>query len=223
MRTLLVPLMVAAGLTAQDSTGSRGWLERGKEAVEADRNQDAVAAFQKASDLNPASVIPRLYLAGTLLAGDPDSAARQRAELELLRVLQVEPENRFAPGLLRLVRPVLCAPAPPEPAGTKPARPQTLRVTGNVQSFRLIDGPQPDYPLLARQARIQGTVALRVLIAADGTVSCLDLISGHPLLVPAAMDAVKRWRYRPTIVNLLPMEVLSEVRVNFSLAEGTRF
>lgn len=77
---------------------------------------------------------------------------------------------------------------------------------------------QPEYPLLARQARIGGVARLKAVIGRDGTVQDLSLLSGQPLLVEAAMDAVKKWVYKPTYLNGVPVEVLTEVDVNFQLA-----
>jgi protein TonB len=75
------------------------------------------------------------------------------------------------------------------------------------------------YPPLAKQARVQGSVVLSVIIAEDGAVKQVQLVSGHPLLAPAAMDAVKKWVYRPTIVNGKRVEVITVVEVDFSLQE----
>ena len=79
---------------------------------------------------------------------------------------------------------------------------------------------QPVYPPLARAARIQGTVMLRAIISRTGTIENLQVISGHPLLVRAATDAVLQWRYRPYVLNGDPVEVETQVTVNFSLPGG---
>jgi periplasmic protein TonB len=79
---------------------------------------------------------------------------------------------------------------------------------------------QPVYPPLARQARIQGSVVLRAVIDRDGKIKNLQVVGGHPLLVQAAMDAVRQWRYRPYILNELPIEVETQITVNFSLGGG---
>jgi periplasmic protein TonB len=89
---------------------------------------------------------------------------------------------------------------------------------GNVEAAKLLHEVQPQYPVLARDARIQGTVVLQAVIAKDGTVQDLSLVSGQPLLVPAALNAVKQWVYRPTYLNGVPVEVLTEVDVNFRLS-----
>jgi protein TonB len=82
----------------------------------------------------------------------------------------------------------------------------------------LIRKVQPTYPPLARAARIQGTVLLQAVISKQGSIEHLQLISGHPMLVQAAMDAVRQWRYRPYILNGEPVEVETQITVNFSLA-----
>jgi TonB family protein len=94
-----------------------------------------------------------------------------------------------------------------------------LRIGGNVQALKIDQKVQPAYPALAKQARLQGTVRLEVLIDKTGVVSHIGLISGHPLLLPSAIEAVKQWTYRPTLLNGEPVEVLTTVDVNYTLAE----
>lgn len=77
---------------------------------------------------------------------------------------------------------------------------------------------QPAYPALARSARIQGAVILQAMISKDGLIENLRLASGHPMLVPAALEAVKQWRYHPYILNGEAVEVETQITVNFSLA-----
>ena len=109
--------------------------------------------------------------------------------------------------------------APPPPAPARTETPERIRKGGLVEAANLIYGPKPDYPQLAKLARIQGTVRLEALIAADGTVTGLKVVSGHPLLVKAALEAVERWRYRPTLLNGQPVEVETEIDVNFALEQ----
>ena len=78
---------------------------------------------------------------------------------------------------------------------------------------------QPLYPPLARSARIQGEVVLRAVINREGNVQDLQVLRGHPMLVQAALDAVRQWRYRPYYLNGEPVEVETHVTVNFVLAE----
>jgi len=79
---------------------------------------------------------------------------------------------------------------------------------------------EPTYPAIAKTARVQGTVILAAVIGKDGTIENLHVVSGHPLLQGAAMEAVKQWRYRPYILNGEPVEVDTQVVVNFTLAGG---
>ncbi|MGC2794518.1 MAG: TonB family protein, partial [Candidatus Sulfotelmatobacter sp.] len=98
--------------------------------------------------------------------------------------------------------------------------PQRVRVSQGVSAGLLVRRVQPNYPPLARQARIQGTVVLHAVIAKDGSIQGLTLISGHPMLAPAAIDAVKQWKYKPYLLNGEPVEVDTEVLVNFTLSGG---
>ncbi len=93
-----------------------------------------------------------------------------------------------------------------------------IRVGGNVQSAKLVHKVTPVYPPLARQARVQGTVRFAALLGKDGRVQGLFAESGHPLLVDAAMQAVREWTYQTTLLNGNPVEVLTAIDVNFTLA-----
>ena len=103
---------------------------------------------------------------------------------------------------------------PPPPKET----PKRIRVGGQVQTAKLINKVQPVYPPLAKQARIQGTVRLQAIIAKDGSVVELQVLSGHPLLQQAALDAVRQWRYQPTLLNQEPVEVVTTIDVIFTLS-----
>src|SRR5579883_2073158 len=89
-------------------------------------------------------------------------------------------------------------PPPPKKVEEKPVMPQRIRVGGNVQQAMLISQPRPIYPPLAKQARISGTVTLNAVIGKDGHIANLSVAKGHPLLIQAALDAVKNWVYKPT-------------------------
>src|ERR1700727_466035 len=103
----------------------------------------------------------------------------------------------------------------------KIATPTRVRVSSGVSSGLLIRKVSPTYPPLARQARIQGTVVLQAQISKDGSIQNLQLISGHPMLAPAAIEAVKQWKYKPYLLNGEPVEVETQVQVNFTLAGGS--
>src|SRR6202041_3332474 len=96
----------------------------------------------------------------------------------------------------------------------KVATPQRVRVSQGVVSGLKVRDVKPNYPPLARQARIQGTVVLHAVISKDGSIEGLTLVSGHPMLAPAAIDAVKQWKYKPYLLNGEPVEVDTEVQVN---------
>lgn len=114
---------------------------------------------------------------------------------------------------------------PPPPAAvadkaaatTKPV--ERIKVGGRVQEALILRRVLPVYPVLAKQARIQGTVRLIGIIATDGTIQQLQVIQGHPLLVAAAVDAVRQWIYRPTMLNGEPVEVVAPIDVNFTLSQ----
>src|SRR5271168_83369 len=103
--------------------------------------------------------------------------------------------------------------APPPPKVT----PSRITRGGNVQAAQLINRVTPSYPPLARQTRIAGTVRLHAIIGKDGSVQSLTLVYGHPLLVQAALDAVRQWRYHPTLLNDVPVEVDTTIDVIFTL------
>jgi protein TonB len=95
--------------------------------------------------------------------------------------------------------------------------PQQIRVGSMPLAANLIRKVDPLYPQAARDARIEGAVQLGAVIGKDGKIAHLEVISGHPLLIPAAIDAVKQWEYRPTLLNGEPIEVKTQIDVNFRL------
>jgi len=105
------------------------------------------------------------------------------------------------------------------PLLSPPPAARPVRVS-HMMEGNLIHKVQPEYPQLARQARIQGTVVLRAIISREGKIENLQVLSGHPLLAPAAIEAVRQWRYRPYLLNDQPVEVETEVTVNFTLSGG---
>ncbi len=113
--------------------------------------------------------------------------------------------------------PQAAPPPPPPKEAPKPVVVQRIRVGGNVQQAKLVSQPKPVYPPLARQARISGVVRFNAVIGTDGRIQNLTLVQGHPLLVPAAQEAVKQWVYQPTLLNGEPVEVVTQIDVNFTL------
>jgi len=100
-----------------------------------------------------------------------------------------------------------------------PAPPPQIKIGGAVQQTKLIKQPKPVYPPEAKAQRVQGVVRLQAVIAKDGTIKSLELIEGDPLLAPAAMDAVKQWVYQTTLLNGNPVEVMTQIDVNFTLSQ----
>jgi TonB family protein len=96
-----------------------------------------------------------------------------------------------------------------------------VQVPASTSQGLLVSKVQPTYPALARQARVQGTVVLQALIGKDGAVQSLTVTSGHPMLIQAALDAVKQWRYRPYLLNGEPVLVQTTINVNFQLSDGS--
>jgi protein TonB len=106
-------------------------------------------------------------------------------------------------------RPILPAVRPPNTVAP-------LRIS-RMSEGNLIHEVQPAYPPLARTARIQGAVVLQAVISKQGTIKNLKVLTGHPMLVPSAIEAVRQWRYRPYVLNNEPVEVETQIMVNFSL------
>jgi protein TonB len=121
-------------------------------------------------------------------------------------------------GILSSV-PTAAPPPPPPPPPKAVETPHRINVGGSVQAARAISRPNPTYPQLARQARIQGVVKLEAVIDETGKITDLKVISGHPLLVQAALDAVKQWRYQPTVLNNVAVQVATTIDVNFTLSQ----
>ena len=104
-----------------------------------------------------------------------------------------------------------------EPPKAVPTTIQRYRPGGNVREPRLVHRVEPLYPLLAKQAHVEGVVKLTGVIAIDGRIAALTIESGNPLLVPAARDAVRQWLYEPTLLNGVPVEVMTTIVVTFTL------
>jgi protein TonB len=102
----------------------------------------------------------------------------------------------------------------------KVAAPSRVRVSQGVVQGNAISQPKPLYPQMARMARVQGSVILQAVISKNGAIENLRVVSGHPMLQQAALDAVRQWRYRPYLLNGEPVEVETQITVNFNLAGG---
>jgi TonB family protein len=108
--------------------------------------------------------------------------------------------------------------AQPEPAPRSDNAQQRPLIDDSVGEGCLLKKVDPVYPTLARQARVQGTVKFNVLINTAGEIEQLEVVSGHPMLINSAMDAVKQWRYKPYYVDGIAVEVRTTIKVNFTLS-----
>ena len=100
---------------------------------------------------------------------------------------------------------------------TAPVVPRRIRVGGQVMRAKFVHQVAPKYPLEAKKNHLEGTVRLDVLVDRDGKVTDVKVLSGDSLLAEAATQAVRKWRYKPTTLNGNPVQVLTEVNVNFNL------
>jgi periplasmic protein TonB len=187
-----------------------------------------------AAIVKPVKVIPRQFDAGKLMA--PKVIPKEIAQI---KEEELPPPSSGVAGVVGGVPggvpggqmggvlggiigsvPSAAPPPPPPPKKEeKPVTPQRIRVGGNVQQAMLVAQPRPIYPPLAKQARISGTVTLNAVIGKDGHIANLSVAKGHPLLIQAALDAVKNWIYKPTLLNGEPVEVATTIDVNFTLSQ----
>src|SRR5262249_26170171 len=124
---------------------------------------------------------------------------------------EVKPAAKTEPVAPTAVTPTTVVPTQQQSPASKPEdqpQPQRIRMGGNVMAYKLVYQARPIYPDAAREARISGVVVVEVVIGIDGTVQSATAVSGHPLLVQPAIDAVSQWRYEPTLLNGAPVEVI---------------
>ena len=176
-------------------------------------------------------VIPRQFDAGRLMA--PKNVPK---EIATIREEELPPASSGVGGVVGgvpggvaggtpggvlggFIGSVPSALPPPPPPPVKAFTPKRITIGGNVQQAKLVRQPKPVYPPLAKQARISGVVHLAAVISKDGTIQDLKVISGHPLLIPSALEAVKQWVYQPTLLNGEPVEVSTQIDVNFTLSQ----
>jgi periplasmic protein TonB len=124
------------------------------------------------------------------------------------------------PSIFALLPKATIQPAPaPVVKAPQPSISAPVHISGGVQSAKLVFGPKPSYPALARTARIQGTVRIQAIIGRDGSIRNLQVVSGPPLLIEVAKEAVQQWRYQPTLLNGEAVEVITEIEVNFTIGQ----
>ena len=167
---------------------------------------------------------PNTLFTPNLIPTDTDLSALEPSGVDFDGIPQVglpiddsRASGPFSDGLF-LETPRAILPLEP-PVSTAKAEMHVTRIKrgGEVQHANLVHQVKPTYPPLAKTVRVQGRVVLEAIIDREGRVENLKVLSGHPLLIPAAFEAVQQWRYRPTLLNGQPVEVLTQVTVNFNL------
>jgi TonB family protein len=149
------------------------------------------------------------------LSGEKSKAAIGRRESHIRKVaVALGPPPHLA-GPIGAIGGIVTQPA----ASMQVWGPVSVSVASGIQAGLLVSKVDPIYPQLARQARIQGSVILAAQIGKEGEIEDLQLISGHPMLVPAAIDAVKQWKYKPYVLNGTPVGVRTQIEVNFILSQ----
>jgi periplasmic protein TonB len=167
--------------------------------------------------------LPRLFVAPTVIPPSVAKVDDRGRVFEEVAIGNVGQRNGVLDSLMPTSSIGNAAPPPPvaKPAEAKPAAPpapKSVSVASTLQASKLIHQVKPLYPDIAKRTGVQGNVRLHAIIAQDGSVQRLQVVSGHPVLVPAAVEAVKQWRYSPTLLGGNPVEVVTQVDVNFVLA-----
>ena len=171
-------------------------------------------------------VTPRKLSAMTAPIAIPKQINRNIQELQTAPEVAVPGVETTGNGGTDGVIQGMIASVPGPPPGPAPApipkqKPASgpLRVATGVAEANLVHKVVPIYPPLAKSARVQGTVEFTAVINKEGQIDNLRLVHGHPLLVEAARQAVLQWRYRPTLLNGQPVEVVTDIIVNFMLSQ----
>ena len=203
---LVVPLWKTVGLPSAHSLSTPISLGRPTVEPSAPRPRSGPGSTDPTTFIAHTLMQPR-YIPSTVTTGvdEPAPELPPGGDLGVQGTRQGIPNGLFSTDG---VRPV----APPPPATVV----RTFR-TSTMQEGNLIRRVQPAYPSLARAARIQGPVVLEAVISKAGVIENLRVLSGHPMLAPAAIDAVSQWRYLPYILNNEPVEVETQITVNFVL------
>jgi protein TonB len=173
-------------------------------------NPVAVRIARKAAPQNPDLMEPVSIPAEVRIIHDDLQAPGPQ-----VGIVGVPRGTEAAPNMMTAI--IVPPPPPPPPPVVEPAAPQRPLRVATIDAAKIISQPKPVYPPLARQTRTQGTVRLEAIISKEGRIENLAVISGHPLLIQAAMEAVKQWRYQPTLLNGAPVEVITTIEVNFTL------
>jgi protein TonB len=209
---LLLPVLKTVGLPAARTVSTPISLGRRAPEPLAPAPRTGAVAVENNS-VNPILVAPGRVPAIISMAAD-DAALQPPGGSEVGIGIT---GNGFAPGGPDGLSPSLLSGPRPVMPTTPPPSVHAIR-TSSMLEGNLIRRVEPVYPPLARSARIQGSVILVALISKAGTIENLRAVAGHPMLVPAAINAVSQWRYRPYVLNSEPIEVETQITVNFFLS-----
>jgi len=209
---LLLPVLKTVGLPAARTVSTP--IRLGRSVPEALRTAPRTGALAAQNNVvNPILVAPgRVPTIISMAADDPALQPPGGSEVGI-----GTPGAGLAPGSLEGLSPSLFGGNRPVLPAPPPSIARAIR-TSSMLEGNLIRRVEPVYPPLARSARIQGSVVLVAVISKAGTIDNLHALSGPPMLVPAAVNAVSQWRYRPYILNSEPIEVETQITVNFTLA-----
>jgi TonB family protein len=160
------------------------------------------------------------FIGQTLAAASPEGLDQAANSLQQISFREDEPKSKCVMSIdtglnVGGVMGGVLSSKPPE---TDTTQPQRVRVSQGVSTGLILTKVQPHYPDDAKQARIQGQVVLQAVIDKNGDVEELTLLSGHPMLAPAALEAVKQWKYKPYLLNGQPVKVETQIVVNFQLS-----
>lgn len=179
------------------------------------RAPEVSTAESRTSARSSGLALPSVFRPPTVIRSDYQQSGMVIVDAKT-PAISITPELPALPMGQAVLPALAAAPRKPE---VKPVPDAPVRVGGDVQSAKLLKRVVPLYPQMARQARVSGTVHLLGIIARDGAVQRLQVLSGHPLLRQAALDAVSQWVYRPTILNGQPVEVEAPIDVIFNLSQ----
>ncbi len=191
----------------------RVWISKDKEQILRDYWEGALSGVGNARETvttNYTAIETDVPLSDDLFVFQPPAGSKLGEPVMVGGVAGGIPSAPFAPP----------PPPPPPVRAEEKLPPGAITVGANVQRANLIKRTIPVYPPLAKESRIQGVVRLKATISKEGAVENLSLISGHPLLSPAALEAVKNWVYKPTLMNGEPVAVFTEIDVTFSLSDS---
>jgi TonB family protein len=185
-----------------------------------DQRDEAAAELRKALEMSPDLANAHLEL-GEIIMNDPTQRSKAEALAHLQKAADLMPYDASVQSVYASA--LFTAGGDKKEAEKQQllsvthVTPTRIRFGGSLMGARLIHNPAPKYPKEAKANHIQGIVRMDILIGKDGFVKDWEVLSGDPILTPAATEAISRWRYQPTVLTGTPVEVITEVNINFTL------